>query len=319
MKKLLPLLLVFAGTIMMSSCEKKHSQDLFGTNEGDHIIKSAMASTAIWPGDDGCGLQNYELIGGQHIPMGTVSVLTYAGSVFVKYEANEGCLITETHLFLGDVENDLPVGKNGNPKIGHFPVSWSDVTGSQTVIHKVALDDLGSCFEIAAHAVVSCADGEETAWAKGSEELVIALKTRIESKSGKTWALTGMPATGEWCNYFTSIPLSEAMKDVVPLVLYYDGLTKLATLRVKMENDKYLFTIASDYGEIFKSYLFVGTEEELAIRSICNYIDFPYSEISPEDDHVFEHVIEVPVTQYISKEFAGNRWGWYVGYCIGPC
>ena len=110
-----------------------------------------------------------DLIAGQNILIGYVSVTLDYGNVYVNYSTEESDWeINETHLFIGDL-NDLPTNNNGNPQIGHFPFSEEHTIGTNTVFY-LGNDLLpGDCFYVAAHAVVTNTTNgqEETAWADG--------------------------------------------------------------------------------------------------------------------------------------------------------
>lgn len=320
MKKLKFLLLASLAIVLLGSCEKKKQFKDMDAEFKTKMVKSSfsISNDAEWPSEtEGCNLQTYDLIGGQHIHMGKVSVKTFDGSVFVKYEANEGCLITETHLYFGDVDNDPEVWKNGIPKIGHFTQKWEG-SGVSEIVHEVPVLDM-DCFDIAAHAVVTCENGgEETAWANCQQ--VFALKSLVDIGAYNKWGITGEPGTEDgWCSNFKYYSINEALKGPIDLVAYYNGQTIYGEVVLEQAEGVLTFTITSDFGEVYKSYLFVGTVAELEDHGICNYPTFPYNEISPTDEDVMEHIFEIPYYVSCANEFSGNRWGWYVPYCPGEC
>jgi len=113
-----------------------------------------------------------DLLAGQDIPVGTVSVWNDGGNLYVKYETNEDWVITETHVDVAIDSSDIPQTKTGNPKVGHF--AYSDPHGPvPEYTYQIALSSLsGDSLCIAAHAnVLKIIDGlveqEETAWADG--------------------------------------------------------------------------------------------------------------------------------------------------------
>jgi len=63
------------------------------------------------------------LIAGQHIRVGTVTVGIAEGALHVKYETIEGWYLTETHLAVASVLNGIPRTKTGNPIPGKFQYS----------------------------------------------------------------------------------------------------------------------------------------------------------------------------------------------------
>ena len=61
--------------VMVASCTKQEKIDNIDFMDQTGVLKSAYVDISYWPGDDGCGLEVYDLFGGQTIDMGTVSVL----------------------------------------------------------------------------------------------------------------------------------------------------------------------------------------------------------------------------------------------------
>ena len=114
-------------------------------------------------------LYDDDLMAGQNMDAGGVTVALVDGNVVVTYDTSEGdWTIDEVHLFKGDL-GDLPTTGNGNPKIGHFPYSGSYGSGTTNVSFTGLELTEGECVFIAAHAVVTnTATGQsETAWAAG--------------------------------------------------------------------------------------------------------------------------------------------------------
>lgn len=119
------------------------------------------------------------LIAGQHIPAGTVTVTNTATDLLVTYTTTNGWYIKELHLYAGACAM-IPANNSGNPIPGHFPYSNSfSGTGTITHTYSIPLSRLPACYCIAAHAVVSKPGaGIQTAWGQG---------TRIVSKGN--WAM----------------------------------------------------------------------------------------------------------------------------------
>lgn len=97
-----------------------------------------------------------DLIAGQNWDAGKVRVWTDADNLYVQFVGENGWAIGETHLYVGTAQptHHAP---------GRFPYS------GQTT-YMIPLEDFGdpACWTslyIAAHAVVSKCDQEETAWA----------------------------------------------------------------------------------------------------------------------------------------------------------
>lgn len=111
--------------------------------------------------------ETVDLIAGQNIDVGSVTVTLDGDTVIVTYETDGDWSIDETHLFVGDLA-DLPTNGGGNPRIGHFPHNESHTAGTTTVIVSTIELLPGECAYVAAHAVVGNSSGqEETAWGDG--------------------------------------------------------------------------------------------------------------------------------------------------------
>ena len=142
----------------------------------------------------------FDLIAGQHEDVGNVKVWSQKvsndnGYLHVKYETTAGWVLKETHLAMATSLDDIPQTKKGNLIPGQFPYSTQHDPPVTEFTYKIPLDHWlpglnGTLLCIAAHAVVSLQDGsqEETAWAKGSNEV------RFTTKRGKR---------GNWATYFT--------------------------------------------------------------------------------------------------------------------
>ncbi|MFH0758081.1 MAG: hypothetical protein V2B15_12405 [Bacteroidota bacterium] len=327
MKKLQILLVASVAVILLGSCEKQGKPKYRDEDFKAQVDKSALAmdlTMAEWPEQDGCNVVTFDLIGGQHILMGKVTAITYAGSLFVKYEAIEGCRIRETHLFLGNSIDEMPVGNGGNPKIGQFTDNWEG-DGKQVVVREIPLDGLGDCFVLAAHAVVSCPGGEETAWAR--EQLFFALKSNLyhdnpelRNVDNYTWGLTGTPTgniSSGWVSFFTYFSVAEWMNRTAPLTYYRDGSTPIGKVRVEWIKGNLVFTVTSDDGDVMNSHLSVGDQDFMDHLDFYNHYKFKYQVNELADSHQ----LVVPVEDLgVWNEFPGaSRWGWYVNYCAGAC
>ena len=109
------------------------------------------------------------LIAGQHINVGTVTVTNTETEILVTYQTNGDWAIDETHL---DVElgySGLNTTKKGNPVPGQFSYHTSHsnpVTQVSFTIENFGWT-VGNELYIAAHAVVTSSQGTETAWGEG--------------------------------------------------------------------------------------------------------------------------------------------------------
>ena len=128
-------LIILSLIFLFVSCEKDNENikgnEAFGLKEA-HL--SCTETATLWAG--------------QHMDAGSVVVTEYETQLIVEYLVGPGWLLLETHLYVGP-EQDIPATKSGNPKIGKFP--YSNTSGYYTIDKD---PEWGSCFVIAAHAVV---------------------------------------------------------------------------------------------------------------------------------------------------------------------
>ncbi len=167
MKKTLTIFTCFvlAVTVVLSSCQKDADPVLspqqlsLSKTQNQHRSVTATCGTAT----------EVDLIAGQHIVAGTVTVANTATDLLVTYTTTNGWYIKELHLYAGDCSL-IPVNQKGNPIPGHFPHSNS-FSGSSTTTYtySIPLANLPDCFCVAAHAVVAKPGaGTETAWGQGT-------------------------------------------------------------------------------------------------------------------------------------------------------
>ena len=116
--------------------------------------------------DDPCIVVN--LIAGQHIIAGTLSINTNEDDLILTYRTSGEWTITETHMSIGDCDElTFPTTGAGNPKIGRFEHSTSHSDGVSEVVYYINKDAIADSYCFAAHAVVESAESSETAWAEG--------------------------------------------------------------------------------------------------------------------------------------------------------
>ena len=68
-----------------------------------------------------------ELLAGQSIVAGTVTVSYDGGELCVTYDTEDGWELVGTHLAIATSSGDIPQTKKGNPKVGHFPYGDDDL------------------------------------------------------------------------------------------------------------------------------------------------------------------------------------------------
>ncbi|MFY0535636.1 hypothetical protein [Nannocystis pusilla] len=152
---------------------------------------------------EACGEASVELIAGQNIDVGSVTVYNDETTVCVAFATEGDWYLTETHLAIAADPAAIPQ-KNGNPIPGQFPLHHEDLW-TQHDAFCVLLADIGAepgdPLYIATHAAVAQEiEGEpvggETAWGQGQDF------------PGKNWGMyfEYVPSTcdgGETCGYRT--------------------------------------------------------------------------------------------------------------------
>lgn len=162
MKKLL---LLFSASVMALSCQTEPLEQHLST---DYLIPGEIGDGNNLNDDGDTELYSDDLLAGQTIDAGDVTVTLVDGTIVVNYETDGDWVITETHLFVGPLD-DLPTNGGGNPRIGHFPYG-DEYDPAQTSIDFITIDLApGECVFVAAHAVVvnTVTGEEETAWGNG--------------------------------------------------------------------------------------------------------------------------------------------------------
>ncbi|MCZ6595304.1 MAG: hypothetical protein O6943_10395 [Bacteroidetes bacterium] len=142
----------------MASCSVENEETYLNEN-------TANLETPPDPDPIFCHLAN--LIAGQNMTIGTVSVNYDGSTITVVYETDGNWTLELTHLWIGDC-TDLPVNNPGNPLIGQFPYSESH-PGATTFTYEIDASTLDGIefICVAAHAEVIGATSE-TAWAAGT-------------------------------------------------------------------------------------------------------------------------------------------------------
>jgi hypothetical protein len=164
--KYITLLLVVLTTIFLGSCKK----DIISPS------KNTESPTSFREGNTPfCGYTIVkDLMAGQHINIGSVTVNNDMNNLYVTYNTVENWYINELHLYVGNLSG-LPKTKSGNPIPGHFPYSKSFSNNTLSYTFVIPLSSISEdCYIIAAHSSVSQRDNSgsiiksETAWGYGS-------------------------------------------------------------------------------------------------------------------------------------------------------
>jgi hypothetical protein len=109
------------------------------------------------------------LYAGKNIDVGTVSVFDDNTTLYIVYTVSEPWQISETHLHVANILEDIPMTKKGKPIPGQFDYSMDHEPKVTTYTYQVPLAGLGDPIYIAAHAVVTKDSQTETAWGDGGE------------------------------------------------------------------------------------------------------------------------------------------------------
>lgn len=173
--------------------------------DADPMLQVEILDNSVLIAADEGPRKSVDLIAGQHIEVGSVSVALedlvgnddVVDTLSVTYDTQDGWYLQETHLFVATLEEpDMPANKKGNPKIGNFPYVSGNVYDTTKTV-EIPLDEFGDLegmlcesgmsvnldAEMAAHAsVLNDSLGQETAWADGDQIAVKgswAMKTTI--------------------------------------------------------------------------------------------------------------------------------------------
>jgi hypothetical protein len=114
------------------------------------------------------------IMAGQTIIAGTITVVDdqQLGTLKVTYQLNTGWSLKEVHLYVGTADG-IPVGNNGNPRIGLFPYKKTDFAiGTQTYSVTLSLGNLPPDeVVVAAHSKIAfnSTNQTETGWGQGPQ------------------------------------------------------------------------------------------------------------------------------------------------------
>ena len=168
-------------------------QRAFLTLDGSPDAPIMSASVTFSNADRGTGIDNIafdaippleicepdtmDLIAGQHIDSGDVTVINDGTTLLITIQTQDGWQLSESHLQIGESLDDFPLTKKGNPKVGNFDYQrqYNPFVTEDTYEFLLADLDLepGDNITFAVHTVVvqTNSDGEiieeETAWKQG--------------------------------------------------------------------------------------------------------------------------------------------------------
>ena len=150
MKKIIYLLMIIP--IVFASCEVEKMDDSYGLESTDGKGKIKAAQDFNWADPSECSYSVTDLIAGQNMVVGTVTVTSDGINYTITYNVDAGYCLTETHLSVVKDPNDFPMTNSGNPKNGHFEYSdYYDCGSNEPFTVPVSRGSY-----IAAHGVVNC-------------------------------------------------------------------------------------------------------------------------------------------------------------------
>lgn len=124
-----------------------------------------------------CEDDTMDLIAGQHIDSGDVTVVNDGTILLITIHTQDDWQLSESHIQIGETLDDFPLTKKGNPKVGNFDYQreYDPLVTEDT--YEFLLADLGlesgDTITFAVHTVVVQTDldgeiiAEETAWKQG--------------------------------------------------------------------------------------------------------------------------------------------------------
>ena len=170
MKKTLLTSAILLMAVGFISCQKEsiQSDPIANVKKDDNTILGRNGDGSQ------CPTTTVNLLAGQTINAGTVSVTNDADFIYVTYTTANGYLITQTHLYVGDCAL-IPVNGPGNPIPGQFPYSSAHSNiASYTYQVPISAIIAGNCGCIAAHCVVVKLNAsgqvieQQTGWGNGT-------------------------------------------------------------------------------------------------------------------------------------------------------
>lgn len=117
---------------------------------------------------------NFELLGGQTIPVGNLIVTNDAENLYITYDGDNRWEFATVQLYVGELSG-LPVNKQNTPVPGSFPLKDESTSLRETVSFTIPLNTLPDCYIIAAHGEANLTDESgqviqtETSWSFGTQ------------------------------------------------------------------------------------------------------------------------------------------------------
>ena len=183
MKKIPHIVAILFAVCAIYSCQKIQPEPLATTIPETLATTTAKQAATTNPpsqslrgggASNGCPPTIVNLLAGQTINSGTVTVSNDSNFVYVTYTTINDWRLTQTHLYVGDCAL-IPVNNPGNPIPGQFPYKGTHDKVTE-VNYQIPISVFGAntCVCVAAHAVVVRVNGAnqvvqtETGWGEGT-------------------------------------------------------------------------------------------------------------------------------------------------------
>ncbi len=168
------LTLFLTVSILTNSCKKFDFEDRTTDSnvENEKCGNNNSGSITTLPMIIPCGtVSTGNLIAGQKIDIGSVSIYNTADSLFIDLSTTGNWWIQSANVYVGLLAN-MPQTPNGNPKVGQFPYQKSLDPKKKVLRFGIPLAGLPSCFIVAVHVEArKVINGQlvqsETAWGQG--------------------------------------------------------------------------------------------------------------------------------------------------------
>jgi len=142
-----------------------HATTFTATNTGDDGSDSSLDTVDL----DSLSVGSYtivvNLLAGQHIPVGSVTVSSNSTYLYVTYETGSHWQLQETRLAVAETLEGIPQNIAGDPQVALFP--YYSTLGDYSIKLNPILTP-GTTLYIATHAVVYGSGAIETAWGEGT-------------------------------------------------------------------------------------------------------------------------------------------------------
>ena len=159
-----PVILLFILAIINWNCTSDEQEDISSDKDQVLFVTETTNNDPILNILCGEAIVT-QIFAGQNIDIGDLIVGNDQDSLYVSFNLENDWYLQETHLYVGDCDK-IPLGKKGNPKLGHFPYSENHEPIVQNYVYTIALSDIeDDCFCVSAHAKVIKLNKDE-----GSEE-----------------------------------------------------------------------------------------------------------------------------------------------------